>query len=589
MEDSDKSTALKKAYAEIILNTAKESAARVMLSDRKSARFHHDLCGTKEESLRLLVRLKQMIDAKTIESEVSSTNQQKQIDVLEAQLQEAEDIITDLRSELRWVRDNLEKARVNELQELNVVNKEEEEETISAQKAEDPEAIVVGSLHPDQEVVDTCFSLPDQSSLQEVECGNDGKRLDRFSSVSTLKGCDARESELEANIISKKLELSRNGCTQRIHALERRNSSSSANEEEQGVIEKDSGETLSSGKVNGHEAGTLGNTRCLVLALRASSAEVVTMPSNALGVKKTSKPHKLRGRRKMRWGKPKATSVRSQSQLIKPCQSQSYLSCSKTSMDNTDGEDFSMETQMLVESKEVDDLNACKALEEHLQHKRTLYSGDISIIRKGKTSKKMKNLGGISSSVNPTDHLMEACPESSLVFINVEDGESKADIPESETKIKPLPRLDPGLTSSKSNVDPTSGVSNVAVVSVTAANRSTDKDLKSREEDVLVSCVGEEDSVVPSTKMGSELVNLRSDSKVTAIVTDKISEPPRADGNRLVKYTFQRKRKRGSSNQNDDSNNLPGKREVKEKENSIQDPTESTLSNEQSRQTPQLT
>lgn len=56
--------ALKKAYAEIILNTAKESAARVMISDRKSARFHHDLCGTKEEALRLLVRMKQMVDAK---------------------------------------------------------------------------------------------------------------------------------------------------------------------------------------------------------------------------------------------------------------------------------------------------------------------------------------------------------------------------------------------------------------------------------------------------------------------------------------------------------------------------------------------
>lgn len=59
-------TGLKKAYAEIILNTAKESAARVMLSDRKSARFHHDLSETKEEALRLLVRLKHMIDAKVI-------------------------------------------------------------------------------------------------------------------------------------------------------------------------------------------------------------------------------------------------------------------------------------------------------------------------------------------------------------------------------------------------------------------------------------------------------------------------------------------------------------------------------------------
>lgn len=52
----------------MILNTAKESAARVIVSERKSARFHHDLCGTKDEALRLLVRLKQMIDAKVKQS-----------------------------------------------------------------------------------------------------------------------------------------------------------------------------------------------------------------------------------------------------------------------------------------------------------------------------------------------------------------------------------------------------------------------------------------------------------------------------------------------------------------------------------------
>ncbi|XP_010514546.1 PREDICTED: uncharacterized protein LOC104790483 isoform X2 [Camelina sativa] len=94
MEESDKGTVLKKAYAEM------ESAVRVMVSENKTARFHHDLCGTKDEALRLFVRLKQMIDAQTIEAEITSSNKQPQIDLLEAQLQEAEDIITDLRSEM---------------------------------------------------------------------------------------------------------------------------------------------------------------------------------------------------------------------------------------------------------------------------------------------------------------------------------------------------------------------------------------------------------------------------------------------------------------------------------------------------------
>ncbi|CAL9248271.1 unnamed protein product [Arabidopsis halleri] len=454
MEESDKTTALKKAYAEMILNTAKESAARVIVSERKSARFHHDLCGTKDEALRLLVRLKQMIDAKTIEAEITSSNQQQQIDVLEAQLQEAEDIITDLRSELRWVRDKLEKAR-------NVVNNKEQE-TISAS------VVVVGNVYQSSLNDDECGgnetisttevvasdSLLNQSSLYDDGCGNDG------SSVNTSKDVD---------IGNEKLELSRNGCTQRIHALERK-ASPSASEEERRISE----ENLSSG-----------NTRCLVLALRARNADVIPIkPSNSLGIKKS---RKLQGRRKTRWSKRIAKLDKSQSQLIRPCQSYSDIPCSKTSVETSDGE-----------------VNTCKGLEEHLQHN----ADGISIIRKGKRSK----------NVNPTDHMVEACQESKLVSVNVEDGENK-------TKIKPHTRLDPALTSIKSNVDPTSG----------STNRSTDKDLKSRKED----------SVVPTTKVDSELVNPCSELKATtAVVSDQISESRTANGNRLVKYTFQRKRKR---------------------------------------------
>ncbi|VVB04316.1 unnamed protein product [Arabis nemorensis] len=583
-------TALKKAYAEIILNTAKESAARVMISDRKSALFHHDLFGTKEEALRLLVRMKQMIDAKTIEAEITSSNQQRKIDVLEAQLQEAEDIITDLRSELRWLRDKLERAKVvKESQARNVVNKEEE--AISTQNAD--KELVVGSLDPNQEVADTCFSvtvdtLKNQRLLLEDECGNDEKGFDGLS-VSTLKGCDACESEVDVSISNKKLELSRNGCTQRIHALERnvleRKPSPCANEEEQRITEKDSEDNLSSGKVNGLETGIWGNKRCLVLALRSRNAEVITKPSNAFGIKRSSKSCKSRGKRKRRWGKRKATSVRSQSQLIKPCKSQSDLPCSKTAMDNSDGED-SMETHRSVESEEVDVLNACKGLGDHLQHKRTLDTDNVGIIRNGKRSKNMENLDGISSRVNPLDHLVESCEESHVVSIIVEDDENKAHIPENETEIKPLPPLYPGITSFKTNVDPTSGYTDDTVVSANAANRSPDKDLQSRKEDALVKCKGEEDSVVPSTKMGSELVNLHSGSKVTAVVSDQISESPRADANRLLMYTFQRKRKKGSLNVNNDNSSSPGKREVKEKENSAQDPIKTTLSNEPSSKTP---
>lgn len=57
-------TALKRAYADIILNTAKEAAARIMVSERKAVRFQHELSAAKEQGLQMLLRLKQMMDSK---------------------------------------------------------------------------------------------------------------------------------------------------------------------------------------------------------------------------------------------------------------------------------------------------------------------------------------------------------------------------------------------------------------------------------------------------------------------------------------------------------------------------------------------
>lgn len=57
-------TALKRAYADIILNTAKEAAARIMVSERKAMRYQRELASTKKEALWMLLRLKQMLDSK---------------------------------------------------------------------------------------------------------------------------------------------------------------------------------------------------------------------------------------------------------------------------------------------------------------------------------------------------------------------------------------------------------------------------------------------------------------------------------------------------------------------------------------------
>lgn len=56
--------ALKRAYAEMILNTTKEAAARVLQAELRARRMELEMNSTKQEAAGLLLRLKQMIDSK---------------------------------------------------------------------------------------------------------------------------------------------------------------------------------------------------------------------------------------------------------------------------------------------------------------------------------------------------------------------------------------------------------------------------------------------------------------------------------------------------------------------------------------------
>ena len=57
---------MKLAYADIILNTAKESAARILASERKALRFQQSLFAAKEEALATMLRLKSLMDSQVM-------------------------------------------------------------------------------------------------------------------------------------------------------------------------------------------------------------------------------------------------------------------------------------------------------------------------------------------------------------------------------------------------------------------------------------------------------------------------------------------------------------------------------------------
>ncbi|XP_009369398.2 uncharacterized protein LOC103958800 [Pyrus x bretschneideri] len=182
MGESEKLTALKKAYAEIILDTAKEAASRIVVSERKALRFQRELFSAKDEAFRMLLRLKQMLDSKDDEAKTMSLSQQEKIDELEAQLQEAEDIVKELREELSEVQARLEKARSNPRQS--------DEQNLEGNTA------ARGSI---------------TSQLNSVSNGTYNSLKDNY--------CACNPDFVSLVMRGKQPELYRNGCTQRIAHL----------------------------------------------------------------------------------------------------------------------------------------------------------------------------------------------------------------------------------------------------------------------------------------------------------------------------------------------------------------------------------
>uniref|UniRef100_A0A251TRD9 Uncharacterized protein n=2 Tax=Helianthus annuus TaxID=4232 RepID=A0A251TRD9_HELAN len=72
MDADERLMALKKAYADIILNTEKEAAKRIMVSERKVVRLENELKVAKEDAVQMLMRVKQMMDCKTNTSAASA-------------------------------------------------------------------------------------------------------------------------------------------------------------------------------------------------------------------------------------------------------------------------------------------------------------------------------------------------------------------------------------------------------------------------------------------------------------------------------------------------------------------------------------
>ncbi|WOK92636.1 hypothetical protein Cni_G01327 [Canna indica] len=210
-EDPERMAALKRAYADIILNTAKESAGRILASERKVIQLQRSLSLSKEESLEMLLRLKVIMDTKIKESEKANLSQVRKIQELEAQLSEANVMIDGLRSEVR---------RLNsELDHKGDTQAEFRDGNSSANDATPEKCNAQGNI-------DNSDSHPHSLSGPRIKQKSDCcfiKDQTRDEPLKNLMAPDnyAGNPDLACLILStKEPELCRNGCTQRIRAFE---------------------------------------------------------------------------------------------------------------------------------------------------------------------------------------------------------------------------------------------------------------------------------------------------------------------------------------------------------------------------------
>ncbi|KAL1538634.1 hypothetical protein AAHA92_27354 [Salvia divinorum] len=227
--------AIKKAYAEMILNTAKEAAARVMAAELRARRTEQELVSVKEEAANMLLRLKQMIDTKTKEAEITSLKQKNRFEELECQLNEAEGIILDLREELNQGQDQLDKLKKKVV--LKRRNQENAEEySLTTRVRSEGYELLTSTLNPGPEFISTIgknYLLSDWSALAQgsrgsakqnvVACLDKIKEFGQFGNGGSERTC-ANETNIAEETFPdvEKLNQSEN-CTnlESVNAVER--------------------------------------------------------------------------------------------------------------------------------------------------------------------------------------------------------------------------------------------------------------------------------------------------------------------------------------------------------------------------------
>ncbi|XP_010471581.1 PREDICTED: uncharacterized protein LOC104751355 [Camelina sativa] len=215
MADPETLAALKRAYADTILNTTKEAAARIMVSEKKARRYQQELATVRDDALHTLLRLKQMLDSKVKETEIISLKQQQKVEELEAQLEEAEDIVGELRAELRQLQDELKKRTDGQ---THLKSDHEEDPRWINRDAAVSVVPEVSCIHESTEAVAPCIPVDQTESVVA-----NGIKIPSLAHINSINRCSHKYNKDQyhhslPSILTKRKESE--GSAQIIHAVD---------------------------------------------------------------------------------------------------------------------------------------------------------------------------------------------------------------------------------------------------------------------------------------------------------------------------------------------------------------------------------
>ncbi|KAK4751527.1 hypothetical protein SAY87_005009 [Trapa incisa] len=519
MEESEKMVALKKAYAEIILNTAKEAAARVMASERGAIRSQHDLNAAKNEAILLLLRLKKMIDTKETAAEINAISQRRRIEELEAQLQEVEDKIMDLRTELRNVSDVVERNK-NEVLFFSRESTEEKSFDPKDEFVEDHpnnvEPIVPYSSDSEHETIAASSVIgPFSPKIQDHKWPDDNKQS-RQAGVSPLQDSFGDSSLASIIMGSAEPEAYRNGCTQRIRAFERQHPDVvlAKGEVDDRCISETGWQISGAGENIGEES---------TLAFPRSSFS--TTRKRLLQEEKKKSKLQIRHKRKHKFARSKSSLSMSNDYQLMSCHQSSCGANHNMANNNTEAGEAVPAKLSSIDAKQ--NIQKDSAATHKKQRSNSVHSMEDMVL-KGK--RKRKVYGSVAS-----------CCSNSVTDANIKGDKDCLDVSKGETGIlsqcdDPLLLLSLGVDDSARRVIDTKTIGN-------------EQELSNESRLVEQECDSTSANGIPAIGLDTketDVLDNNSDLKHAAIAHG-IEEPTKADDTRFLKYTFQRKPKKDSS------------------------------------------